>query len=233
MQSQVRLSLQLRFANEDGLPGAFDQTDDPFVIGVLGQKPFGQVLDEIARRKRLSGRRIVIRRFQSMKEYKPCHILYVTSTVPPEKARAITQKLRRSVRSAGRRNAGLRNVWWRHRVRDRSRQRQVQSEYESSASKESGRHCATQSARDTELPTRRRQPSPDRNREPPMKQRHGSLSIRVRLTLLAVVSSGVAILVACGAFAFHDIRVMQTARVAQLRTQAEMLAFNSSGRASV
>lgn len=73
---------------------AFDQTDDPFVIGVLGQKPFGQVLDEIARRKRLSGRRIVIRRFQSMKEYKPCHILYVTSTVPPEKARAITQKLR-------------------------------------------------------------------------------------------------------------------------------------------
>ncbi|MHC4877898.1 MAG: response regulator [Planctomycetota bacterium] len=38
-----------------------------------------------------------------------------------------------------------------------------------------------------------------------------------------------AILVACGAFAFHDIRVMQTARVAQLRTQAEMLAFNSLG----
>lgn len=62
-----------------------------------------------------------------------------------------------------------------------------------------------------------------------MKQRRSSLSIRVRLTLLAVVSSGVAILVACAAFAFHDIRVMQTARVAQLRTQAEMLAFNSLG----
>ncbi len=62
-----------------------------------------------------------------------------------------------------------------------------------------------------------------------MKQRRSSLSIRVRLALLAVVSSGVAILVACAAFAFHDIRVMKTARVAQLRTQAEMLAFNSLG----
>ncbi len=72
---------------------AFDQTDDPFVIGVLGQKPFGRVLDEIARRKRLSGRRIVIRRFQNMEEYKPCHILYVTRTVPPEEVPGITQTL--------------------------------------------------------------------------------------------------------------------------------------------
>lgn len=76
-------------------PGnAFVKPDDPFVIGVLGEKPFGGVLDEIARRKKLSGRRIVVRRFQNMEEYKPCQILYVTSSVPPGKVRAITQTLR-------------------------------------------------------------------------------------------------------------------------------------------
>ena len=73
---------------------AFVKPDDPFVIGVLGEKPFGGVLDEIARRKKLSGRRIVVRRFQNMEEYKPCQILYVTSSVPPGKVRAITQTLR-------------------------------------------------------------------------------------------------------------------------------------------
>ena len=54
------------------------------------------------------------------------------------------------------------------------------------------------------------------------------LSIRVRLTLLAIISSSVAILVACGAFTLHGMSAMSSARVAELRTQAEMLAFNSA-----
>ena len=61
-----------------------------------------------------------------------------------------------------------------------------------------------------------------------MRLPNKNLSIRVRLTLLATISSAVAIFVACGAFAIHGMSVMRTARVAQLRTQAEMLAFNSS-----
>lgn len=54
-----------------------------------------------------------------------------------------------------------------------------------------------------------------------------NISIRVRLTLLATISSAVAILVACGAFTLHGMSAMRSARVAQLRTQAEVLAFNS------
>lgn len=61
-----------------------------------------------------------------------------------------------------------------------------------------------------------------------MRLSNQNLSIRVRLTLLAIISSAVAILVACGAFTIHGMRVMREARVAQLRTQAEMLAFNSA-----
>ena len=61
-----------------------------------------------------------------------------------------------------------------------------------------------------------------------MRLSNYNLSIRVRLTLLAIISSAVAILVACGAFTIHGMRVMREARVAQLRTQAEVLAFNSA-----
>lgn len=61
-----------------------------------------------------------------------------------------------------------------------------------------------------------------------MRLSNQNLSIRVRLTLLAIISSAVAVLIACGAFTVHGMRVMRKARVAQLRTQAEMLSFNSA-----
>ena len=66
------------------------------MIGVLGADPFGSVLEEIARAKRIDGHAIVVRHFASMAEYTPCHILFVTSSVgAPQKAAAI-QKVRQS-----------------------------------------------------------------------------------------------------------------------------------------
>jgi two-component system, sensor histidine kinase len=61
-----------------------------------------------------------------------------------------------------------------------------------------------------------------------MRFSNDGVSIRVRLTLLAIISSAVAVFVACGAFMIHGMQVMREARVAQLRTQAEVLAFNSA-----
>jgi tRNA A-37 threonylcarbamoyl transferase component Bud32 len=48
-----------------------------FVIGVLGTDPFGALLDRIAATKTVRGRKVVIQRFSSMQEFKPCHILFV------------------------------------------------------------------------------------------------------------------------------------------------------------
>lgn len=47
---------------------AFSQGDNEFVMGVIGSNPFGGNLDEIARRKRLKGRRVVLRSFKSAKD---------------------------------------------------------------------------------------------------------------------------------------------------------------------
>ncbi len=54
----------------------------PLNIGVLGQDPFleGGVnqLDRIVAAERDKGRQIVVRRFDSAKDYQPCHILFVS-----------------------------------------------------------------------------------------------------------------------------------------------------------
>ncbi len=61
----------------------------PLNIGVLGQDPFveGGVnqLDRTVAAERAKGRQIVVRRFDSAKDYQPCHILFV-SDAPSEKS---------------------------------------------------------------------------------------------------------------------------------------------------
>jgi len=63
---------------------SFPAKDSPFVIGVLGRDPFGPVLDEIARTKKMDGRTIVIRRFASVADVKPCQILFLAAPTTPE-----------------------------------------------------------------------------------------------------------------------------------------------------
>jgi hypothetical protein len=75
---------------------SFANDGSPLVIGVLGEDPFGGVLQEIARTKRIEGRPIVVRRFASMAEYTPCNILFVVSSLSPEQKTAALQKARRS-----------------------------------------------------------------------------------------------------------------------------------------
>lgn len=52
--------------------------DDKFVIGVLGPNPFGGSLDAIAAKKTIQGKKIVVRKFASIKDYQPCHILFIS-----------------------------------------------------------------------------------------------------------------------------------------------------------
>ena len=51
-----------------------------FVIGVLGDDPFGALLDQIARTKTVGDKPIVIRRFDRLEDYTPCHVLFVAAS---------------------------------------------------------------------------------------------------------------------------------------------------------
>jgi hypothetical protein len=58
--------------------GAVPNDQDQFVIGVLGKDPFDANLDRLAAVKKVGGRKIVVHRFKSMADYKPCHILFIS-----------------------------------------------------------------------------------------------------------------------------------------------------------
>jgi YfiR/HmsC-like len=65
-------------------PEAFSAADSPFVIGLLGNNPFGDALDRIAAKKSLDGRTIVVRSISNPAECARCHIVFVPRTVSSE-----------------------------------------------------------------------------------------------------------------------------------------------------
>ena len=54
--------------------------EEALVIGVLGTDPFGAALDMLAEKKSQKGKKILLRRFNKLSEYAPCHILFVSSS---------------------------------------------------------------------------------------------------------------------------------------------------------
>lgn len=55
-------------------------TDAPFVVGVLGEDPFGDSLDHAFESVTVSGRKPEIRRFHELKDLDVCHVLYVSAS---------------------------------------------------------------------------------------------------------------------------------------------------------
>lgn len=56
------------------------QSDDPFVIGVIGVNPFGSALDDIVRDERIKGRPILIRHINTKEGAVGCHIIFVSAS---------------------------------------------------------------------------------------------------------------------------------------------------------
>lgn len=56
---------------------AFGSPNDPIVIGVLGEDPFGPLLDEAVHGETFRGRTIRIEHYRSPREIGRCHLLFV------------------------------------------------------------------------------------------------------------------------------------------------------------
>jgi hypothetical protein len=59
---------------------AFSQTNSPIVIGVLGEDPFGEVLDEIVRGRTINGHPLLIKRSKRVQDSKDCHVLFISAS---------------------------------------------------------------------------------------------------------------------------------------------------------
>ena len=63
---------------------AFETADSPIRIGILGEDPFGGVLDKIINGEAVSGRKLVVQRSRRLDELNRCHLLFIC---PSEKNR--------------------------------------------------------------------------------------------------------------------------------------------------
>lgn len=80
-EQALKVAFLLNFAKFVEWPAeAFGSGSDPVVIGVLGQDPFGGVLDETFQRQSLNGRNFRVERFAHLQDLKPCHVLFVSGS---------------------------------------------------------------------------------------------------------------------------------------------------------
>ena len=64
----------------DWPPSAFPSPDSPFVIGVLGDDPFGAFLDATVKGEKVKGHPLLVRRFHQVDEATGCHILFISAS---------------------------------------------------------------------------------------------------------------------------------------------------------
>jgi hypothetical protein len=57
---------------------AFSRPDDPIVLGVLGDDPFGEVLDRVVRGRFVNGHPFVVRRAGGISELRGAHLAFVS-----------------------------------------------------------------------------------------------------------------------------------------------------------
>jgi len=82
---QLKAAFLLNFAKfVEWPPAAFAETTSPMVLGILGENPFGDALEQTIRDKAINNRPLVVKEFRSAAAATNCHILFISTS---EKAR--------------------------------------------------------------------------------------------------------------------------------------------------
>jgi len=58
-------------------PTAFTAPDAPFVIGIVGNDPFGTYIEEIVAGEKVGDRKIIVQHYQDVKEIGNCQIIFI------------------------------------------------------------------------------------------------------------------------------------------------------------
>ena len=78
-ESEVKALFFVTIARYTEWPAsAFSADSSPIVIGVLGENPFGTLLESLTRNEQIRGRPLKIERYTRAAEIKTCHLLFVS-----------------------------------------------------------------------------------------------------------------------------------------------------------
>jgi hypothetical protein len=78
MEYQVKAAILFNFAKFVVWPQRkFNEPDSPLIIGIVGDDPFGGLLDEAVEGNRINDRSVTIQHIQTMEELRKCHIIFI------------------------------------------------------------------------------------------------------------------------------------------------------------
>jgi hypothetical protein len=78
---QVKGAYLLNFARFTAWPAeSFKSPEDPIAICVLGQNPFGTVLDRATQNLTVANRAVVVRQIPTVQQAAQCHIVFISSS---------------------------------------------------------------------------------------------------------------------------------------------------------
>ncbi|HEX5220856.1 MAG TPA: YfiR family protein [Verrucomicrobiae bacterium] len=76
---QVKAAFLFNFAQFVEWPAKeFSDANSPLVIGILGNDPFGAILDEMVRGEKVKGHPLIVQRYRQVEEIQNCHVLFLS-----------------------------------------------------------------------------------------------------------------------------------------------------------
>jgi hypothetical protein len=99
---QVKAVFLLNFAHFVDWPSeAFADATAPLVIGVLGNDPFTDALDETVRDEKVNNHPLAVRRYRRASEIRDCHVLFISGSESERFAEIFAQLRGRSILTVG------------------------------------------------------------------------------------------------------------------------------------
>ena len=99
---QIKAVFLFNFAQFVEWPAnAFAGASSPIVIGVLGENPFGDYLDETVRGEKVENRPLEIQRYLQVDEIKTCHVLFISRSEAPRLEQILLSLKARSILIVG------------------------------------------------------------------------------------------------------------------------------------
>jgi hypothetical protein len=78
---QIKAACLLNFAQFIEWPAAaFPAPETPITVGVLGDDPFGSILEQTFQDESVQGRKLVVKRSRQIDDLKMCHLLFISNS---------------------------------------------------------------------------------------------------------------------------------------------------------
>ena len=93
---QVKAAFIYNFTKFTAWPtNAFSSTTAPLVIGIVGEDPFGQTMDDVVRGETVGERPLVVKRLRPEDDLRGCHVLFISRS-EKERLPAVLSQLKGS-----------------------------------------------------------------------------------------------------------------------------------------